>query len=84
VGYYPMPNLPGTPAPGNLYAPLNNAALTAVSANPLRQITGKVDHTFDVNKRAFVRYANLYNVAGSPNYYNNLADTGLGPMTVHA
>src|SRR5215472_13821692 len=27
VGYYPMPNLPGTPAPGtNLYAPLNNSA----------------------------------------------------------
>jgi hypothetical protein len=85
VGYYPAPNLPGTPVPGtNLYAPLNNAALTAVSANPLRQITGKVDHAFDANKRAFVRYANLYNVAGSPNYYNNLADTGYGPMTVHA
>jgi len=31
-----------------------------------------------------VRYTNLYNVAGSPNYYNNLADTGYGPMTVHA
>lgn len=85
VGYWPAPNLPGTPIPGtNLYAPLNNAALTAVSANPLRQITGKVDHSIDANKRAFVRYAYLYNVAGSPNYYNNLADTGYGPMTVHA
>src|SRR5258708_4301112 len=85
VGYYPTPNLPGTPVAGtNLYAPLNNAALTAVSANPLRQITGKVDHNFDANKRAFVRYAYLYNVAGSPNYYNNLADTGYGPMTVHS
>src|ERR1700680_4494459 len=77
VGYYPTPNLAGTPVAGtNLYAPLNNAALTAVRANPLRQITGKVDHTIDANKRAFVRYAYLYNVAGSPNYYNNLADTG--------
>ena len=85
AGYFPMPNLPGTPVPGtNLYAPLNNAALTAVSANPLRQITGKVDHAISANKRAFVRYAYLYNVAGSPNYYNNLADTGYGPMTVHA
>jgi Cna protein B-type domain. len=85
VGYYPIPNLRGTPVSGtNLYAPLNNAALTAVSPNPLRQITGKVDHNFDASKRAFVRYTNLYNVAGSPNYYNNLADTGYGPMTVHA
>jgi len=85
VGYYPAASLPGTAVAGsNLYAPLNNAPLTAVSPNPLRQITGKVDHNFDANKRAFVRYAYLYNVAGSPNYYNNLADTGYGPMTVHA
>src|SRR5215472_13096196 len=85
VGYYPAASLPGTPVPGtSLYAPLNNAPLTAVSPNPLRQITGKVDHNFDANKRAFVRYSYLYNVAGSPNYYRNLADTGYGPMTVHA
>ena len=85
VGYYPMPNLPGTAVPGtSLYTPLNNAALTAVSPNPLRQITAKVDHNFDASKRGFIRYAYLYNVAGSPNYYNNLADTGYGPMTVHS
>jgi hypothetical protein len=84
VGYYPAANLPGTAVPGGLYTPLNNAALTAVSANPLRQITGKVDHSFNANRRAFMRYTYLYNVAGSPNYYNNLADTGYGPMTVHA
>jgi hypothetical protein len=83
--YWPAPNLAGTAVPGtSLFAPLNNAAETAVSSNPLQQITGKVDHNFSANKRAFVRYANLYNVAGSPNYYNNLADTGYGPMTVHA
>ncbi len=85
VAYWPTANLAGTPVPGtNVYTPLNNAQATAVSANPLRQITGKVDHNFDANKRLFVRYAYLFNVAGSPNYYNNLADTGYGPMTVHA
>jgi len=83
--YWPMPNLPGTAVPGtSLFAPLNNVAATAVSSNPLQQITAKIDHNFNSNRRAFVRYANLYNVAGSPNYYNNLADTGYGPMTVHS
>ena len=72
--------MPGT----SLFAPLNNVAATAVSSNPLQQITGKVDHNFSSNRRAFIRYANLYNVAGSPNFYNNLADTGYGPMTVHS
>lgn len=75
ASYWPAPNLPGL---------TNNAAKTAVSANPLQQITSKVDHNFSTNKRAFVRYGYLYNVAGSPNFYSNLADTGFGPMTVHA
>jgi hypothetical protein len=83
--YWPMPNLPGTAVPGtSLFAPLNNVAATAVSSNPLQQITGKVDHNFSANRRTFIRYAYLYNVAGSPNFYNNLADTGYGPMTVHS
>ena len=73
--YWPAPNLAGL---------TNNLAATAVSANPLQQITGKVDHNFSGNKRVFVRYSNLYNVAGSPNFYRNLADTGFGPMTVHS
>jgi hypothetical protein len=73
--YWPLPNLDGL---------LNNTAKTAVSANPLEQITAKVDHNFSSNKRSFVRYGYLYNVAGSPNYFNNLADEGYGPMTVHA
>jgi hypothetical protein len=85
ASYWPSPNLPGTAVPGtSLFAPLNNVAATAVSSNPLQQITGKVDHNFNANRRAFIRYANLYNVAGSPNFYNNLADTGYGPMTVHS
>jgi hypothetical protein len=85
ASYWPLPNLPGVLAPGSSnYAPLNNLAATAVSANPLEQITGKVDHNFSSNKRGFIRYAYLYNVAGSPNYYKNLADTGYGPMTVHS
>lgn len=75
ASYWPAPNLPGL---------TNNAARTAVSANPLQQITSKVDHNLSANKRTFLRYGYLYNVAGSPNYYNNLADTGFGPMTVHA
>jgi hypothetical protein len=75
ASYWPLPNLPGL---------TNNLALTAVSANPLDQITGKVDHNFSTNKRIFVRYGFLYNVAGSPNYFHNLADEGYGPMTVHA
>ena len=50
--YWPMPNLPGTAVPGtSLYAPLNNVAATAVSSNPLQQITSKVDHNFSANKR---------------------------------
>src|SRR5258708_24681651 len=49
-GYYPMPNLPGTPVSGtNLYSPLNNAALTTVNGNPLLHITGKVAHNFDTH-----------------------------------
>ncbi|MEO8127951.1 MAG: carboxypeptidase-like regulatory domain-containing protein [Bryobacteraceae bacterium] len=72
--YWPAPNLPGL---------TNNLAATAVSANPLQQVTTKIDHNFNGNKRIFGRYSNLYNVAGSPNYYRNLADTGFGPMTVH-
>ncbi len=73
--YWPSPGLPGL---------VNNAGETAVSANPLEQITAKVDHNFSTNKRAFIRYGYLYNVAGSPNYFNNLADEGYGPMTVRA
>jgi hypothetical protein len=85
VSYWPAPNLPGTQVPGtSIFVPLNNLAATAVSANPLEQITLKFDHNFSSNKRGFVRYAKLYNVAGSPNFYNNLADTGYGPMTVHS
>jgi hypothetical protein len=75
ASYWPTANLPGQ---------TNNLALTAVSANPLQQITTKVDHNFSANKRVFIRYSNLYNVAGSPNYFHNLADNGLGPMNVHA
>jgi hypothetical protein len=73
--YWPLPTLP---------ALTNNLPATAVSANPLQQITTKVDHNFSGSKRGFIRYGYLYNVAGSPNYYRNLADTGFGPMTVHA
>jgi Carboxypeptidase regulatory-like domain len=75
ASYWPLANLPGL---------TNNLAETAVSANPLEQITTKVDHNFSSNKRAFIRYGYLYNVAGSPNYFRNLADEGYGPMTVHA
>lgn len=75
ASYWPLPNLRGL---------TNNLAKTAVSANPLQQITSKVDHNFSSNKRAFIRYGYLYNVAGSPNFFNNLADEGFGPMTVHA
>jgi hypothetical protein len=83
--YWPTPNLPGTLAAGGAgYAPVNNVGLTAVSASPLQQITTKVDHNFSGNKRGFVRYAYLFNVAGSANYFNNLADEGYGPMTVHS
>ena len=82
--YWPAPNLPGTAAAGGGFAPLNNVAATAVSSNPLEQITIKVDHNFSSTRRGFIRYAKLFNVAGSPNYYNNLADTGFGPMTVHS
>ena len=85
ASYWPLPNLPGTPVPGtSIFVPLNNLAATAVSANPLEQITFKVDHNFNTNRRGFIRYTKLYNVAGSPNFYNNLADTGYGPMTVHS
>ena len=75
ASYWPAANLNGL---------TNNLAKTAVSANPLQQITSKVDHNFSSNKRTFIRYGYLYNVAGSPNLYGNLADTGFGPMTVHA
>jgi len=73
--YWPTANLPGL---------TNNLNSTAVSANPLKQITSKVDHNFSTNKRGFVRYGYLFNVAGSPNLFRNLADQGFGPMTVHA
>src|SRR6185437_1082192 len=66
------------------YTAQNNAGLTASTLNPVWQNTEKVDYNFSENKRAFIRYAYLFNVAGSPNYYNNLADTGYGPMTVHS
>jgi hypothetical protein len=83
--FWPSPNLPGTLVPGtSTYAPVNNAGLTAVAANPLEEITIKVDHNFSGNKRGFIRYSRLYNVAGSANYFNNLADEGYGPMTVHS
>jgi len=75
AGYWPAANLPGL---------ANNLNKTAVSANPLKQITTKVDHNLSTNKRAFIRYAYLYNVAGSPNFFGNLADNGFGPMTVHS
>lgn len=75
ASYWPLPNLPGL---------TNNLSETAVSANPLTQVTTKVDHNFSTNKRVFLRYGYLYNVAGSPNYFRNLADEGYGPMTVHA
>jgi len=85
ASYWPLPNLPGTPIAGTSnFAPLNNLAATAVSANPLEQITFKLDHNFNTNRRGFIRYTKLFNVAGSPNFYNNLADTGYGPMTVHS
>jgi hypothetical protein len=73
--FWPTANLPGL---------TNNLAETAVSANPLYQVTIKVDHNLSANKRAFIRYGYLYNVAGSPNYFRNLADEGYGPMTVRA
>ena len=85
VSYWPSPNLPGTPIPGTSgYTAQNNAGLTASTLNPVWQNTEKVDYNFSESKRAFIRYSYLYNVAGSPNYYNNLADTGYGPMTVHS
>ena len=85
ASYWPSPNLPGTPIPGtSSYTAQNNAGLTASTLNPVWQNTEKVDYNFSENKRAFIRYAYLFNVAGSPNYYNNLADTGYGPMTVHS
>ena len=85
ASYWPLPNLPGTQVPGtSIFVPQSNLAATAVSANPLEQITLKVDHNFNTNRRGFIRYTKLYNVAGSPNFYNNLADTGYGPMTVHS
>jgi hypothetical protein len=83
--YWPSPNLAGTPIPGSsAYTGLNNVGLTASTLNPLWQNTEKVDYNFSETKRAFVRYAYLFNVAGSPNYFNNLADQGYGPMTVHS
>ena len=85
ASYWPLPNLRGTAIPGTSnYTAQNNLGLTAVSASPLQQITAKGDHNFSERKRAFIRYGNLYNVSGSPNYFNNLADEGFGPMTVHA
>jgi len=85
ASYWPSPNLPGTLIPGSsAYTGLNNAGLTASATNPLWQNTEKVDYNFSESKRAFIRYAYLYNVAGSPNYFNNLADEGYGPMTVHS
>ena len=85
AAFWPTQNLSGTPIVGSSsFLPANNVGLTASSANPLTQITGKVDHNFSERRRAFIRYGYLYNVAGSPNYFNNLADEGYGPMTVHA
>lgn len=85
ASYWPTANLPGTAIAGTSgFLPANNLGLTATSANPITQITGKVDHNFSERKRAFIRYGYLFNVAGSPNYFNNLADEGYGPMTVHA
>jgi hypothetical protein len=85
AGYWPSPNLAGTPIPGSsAYTGLNNVGLTASATNPIWQNTEKVDYNFSETKRAFIRYSYLYNVAGSPNYFNNLADEGYGPMTVHA
>jgi hypothetical protein len=85
ASYWPSQNLSGTAIPGTSnFVPNNNLGLTAASANPLTQITGKVDHNFSERKRAFIRYGYLFNVAGSPNYFNNQADEGYGPMTVHA
>jgi hypothetical protein len=85
AAFWPTANLNGTPIAGtSSFLPQNNLGETAVSANPLDQVTGKVDHNFNERARAFIRYAFLYNVAGSPNYFRNLADEGYGPMTVHA
>ncbi|MGA8594682.1 MAG: carboxypeptidase-like regulatory domain-containing protein [Bryobacteraceae bacterium] len=85
ASYWPMPNLPGTAIPGTSnYTGLNNLGATAVSASPLEQITVKVDHDFSDKIRTFLRYGYLWNVSGSPNYFNNQADEGYGPMTVHA
>jgi Carboxypeptidase regulatory-like domain len=75
ASYWPQPNLPGL---------VNNLGVTAVTTNPLEQITTKIDHNFSGNKRAFIRYGYLYNVSGSANYFGNLADEGYGPMTVRA
>jgi len=47
ASYWPQPNLPGL---------VNNLGVTAVTTNPLEQITTKVDHNFSGNKRAFIRY----------------------------
>jgi len=85
AAYWPAANLPGTPIPGTSnFVAQNNLGLTASSANPVTEISTKVDHNFSERQRAFIRYSYLYNVAGSPNYFNNLADEGYGPMTVHA
>ncbi len=73
--YWPSQNLPGL---------VNNLNKTAVSANPVQELTTKVDHNFANNKRLFGRYSYLYNVGGSPNFFGNLADNGFGPMTVHS
>jgi hypothetical protein len=77
--YWPSPNLPGS-----TYTGQNNVGETASATNPLWQNTEKVDYNFSETKRAFIRYTYLYNVAGSPNYFSNLADEGYGPMTVHS
>ena len=55
-----------------------------MSANPLEQITLSSITISTRTGAALSGTQSCFNVAGSPNYYNNLADTGYGPMTVHS
>ena len=59
ASYWPTPNLPGTAAPGGNFVAQNNSGLTAVSANPLQQVTVKIDHDVNDRIRTFLRYGYL-------------------------
>ena len=85
VGYYPLPNLPGTPIPGTtLYMPVNNFGTTAVASSPQMQVNTRVDYNFSSTARGFLRYGYFGTTYGTQNYYGNLAGTAYGNGTVDA